>query len=81
MDISFPAPVPYGGDEGLDDVIRKMESCAEASLQWINCNAARFETSKTEASGASNWALPRPWQRTSEYGSARLVRLRLDFGG
>ena len=33
----------------LDDVVRKLEGCAAASLQWAEGNAVRFETSKTEA--------------------------------
>ena len=33
----------------LDDVIRKLERCAEASLRWADSNAVRFETTKTEA--------------------------------
>ena len=33
----------------LDDVARKLERCAEASLEWGEHNAVRFETTKTEA--------------------------------
>ena len=33
----------------LDDVVRKLEGCAAASLQWAEDNAVRFETSKMEA--------------------------------
>ena len=33
----------------LDDVVRKLEGCAAASLQWAEGNAVRFETSKAEA--------------------------------
>lgn len=37
--------------EGLDvrDVVRKLEQCASASLEWAQDNAVRFETAKTEA--------------------------------
>ena len=37
--------------EGVDlyDVVRKLEGCAAASLQWAEDNAVRFEASKTEA--------------------------------
>ena len=33
----------------LDDVVRKLESCARASLQWAENNAVRFKTPNTEA--------------------------------
>lgn len=32
----------------LDDVIRKLEQCTEASLRWASDNAVRFETSETK---------------------------------
>ena len=32
----------------LDDVVRKLEGCAAASLRWAESNAVCFETSKTE---------------------------------
>lgn len=33
----------------LNDVVGKLERCAEACLRWADDNAVRFETSKTEA--------------------------------
>ena len=45
----------------LDDVIRKLERCAEASLRWADSDAVRLETTKTEAilfsRGGGAWAL------------------------
>ena len=38
-----------GGGHDLSDVVDKLERCAAASLQWVDNNAVRFETSKTEA--------------------------------
>ena len=31
------------------DVVAKLEGCARASLRWVESNAVRFETAKTEA--------------------------------
>ena len=36
-------------DTDLSDVVRKLERCAAASLQWASCNVGNFETPKTEA--------------------------------
>ena len=33
----------------MDEVVEKLERCAEASLRWADSNAVRFEESKTEA--------------------------------
>ena len=33
----------------LDDVVKKLEGCAAASLRWAESNAVQFETTKAEA--------------------------------
>ena len=52
---TFPSSISFLDDatwmvEGtdLDGVIRQLERCAAASLQWANKNAVNFETSKTK---------------------------------
>ena len=48
--ISFVDDVTWLAEgTNLNDVVDKLERCAEASLQWADHNAVRFETSKTEA--------------------------------
>ena len=47
--ISFVDDITWGTEEvDLNDVVRKLERCATASLDWADSNAVRFETSKTE---------------------------------
>ena len=45
--ISFVDDVTWGTD--MDDMTRKLERYAAASLRWADSNAVRFEASKTEA--------------------------------
>ena len=33
----------------LNDVVSRVERCAATSLQWVDNNAVRFETPKSEA--------------------------------
>ena len=48
--ISFVDDVTWVAEgRNLDEVVHKLEKCAELSLSWAKDNAVSFETSKTEA--------------------------------
>ena len=62
--------------EGTDveDVVSKLERCAQASLEWADNNAVRFEESKTEAILFSNRRKRRQCRRGIRVGSTHRVR-------
>ena len=58
----------------VDDVVSKLERCAQASLRWADNNAVRFEESKTEAILFSNRRRHRQCRREIRVGSTHRVR-------
>ena len=58
----------------VDEVVEKLERCAEASLRWADSNAVRFEESKTEAILFSNRRRNRQCRREIRVGSTYQVR-------
>ena len=58
----------------VDDVVSKLERCAQASLEWADNNAVRFEESKTEAILFSNRRKHRQCRREIRVGSTHRVR-------
>ena len=62
----------FGTD--VDDVVSKLERCTQASLEWANNNAVRFEESKTEAILFSNRRRHRQCRREIRVGSTHRVR-------
>ena len=58
----------------MDDVVSKLERCAQASLDWADNNAVRFGETKTEAVLFSNRRKHRQFRREIRVGSTHLVR-------
>ena len=58
----------------IDDVVSRLERCAQASLDWADSNAVRFEESKTEAILFSNRRRHRQCRREIRVGSTHRVR-------
>ena len=58
----------------MDDVVRKLERCAQASLEWADNNAVRFEETKTEAILFSNRRRHRKCRREVRVGSTHRAR-------
>ena len=69
-DISFVDDVTWVAEgRNLDEVVHKLERCAELSLSWAKDNAVSFETSKTEAILFTRKRKHRHWNRKIQVGS------------
>ena len=71
--ISFVDDVTWVAEgRNLDEVVHKLERCAELSLSWAKDNAVSFETSKTEAILFTRKRKHRHCNRTIQVGSQQV---------
>ena len=58
----------------VDEVVERLERCAQVSLEWADSNAVRFEESKSEAILFSNQRRHRRCRREIRVGDSHRVR-------